>query len=277
MGKICNSHINPDNGQFIINDRTGESNINYQGMKMTIIKYNDARHIDVQFEDGYIAKEKDYKFFSSGNITNMNYPNIAFSNEEIVNLPNEEWRPVVGYERLYEVSNLGRVKTLPRMVWNHNGYYVRKPQLLTQRTNYKGYLVVSLTKEHSNDKSVFVHRIVAKAFIQNPKPNEYDQINHIDGIKTNNHVDNLEWCNNSINQIHAYTIGLNKHSDKAGKSKKPVAQIDINTGNIIQKFPSIADAARALNYKAPSQIGKVCNKQAYQAAGYNWKFIEEAI
>ena len=123
----------------------------------------------------------------------------AFSNEEI-------WRDIDGYEEVYRVSNFGRIKSLSRMIFNGKGYYLSKEKILKGSKNEKGYLQVELL-----GKPMLIHRIVATMFIDNPynKP----QVNHIDGDKTNNHVLNLEWCDNSENQIHAYKLGLSKRSD----------------------------------------------------------------
>jgi hypothetical protein len=111
----------------------------------------------------------------------------------------EEWRDVTGYEGLYQVSNLGRVKSFP-CPGNYGRSGIRTPI-----THYKGYkwLYLSKDKEKHNFK---IHRLVAMAFI--PNPNNYPQVNHKNGIKDDNYVENLEWCNNSQNIQHAYDTGL---------------------------------------------------------------------
>lgn len=114
----------------------------------------------------------------------------------------EEWKPVLGYEDLYEVSNLGRVRSLDRIerIPDKNGVYhdrVRKGMILKQ--NYDGrrnYLHVSL-RRNGNGVSRNVHRIVAQAFV--PNPNGYAEVNHKDEDKTNNSVENLEWCDHKYN------------------------------------------------------------------------------
>ena len=114
----------------------------------------------------------------------------------------EEWRDVRGYEGLYQVSNLGNVKSL--VGWNGHKYIQRelilKPSLTTT-----GYYKVSL-KKLKDRKEMRVHRLVAEAFIQNIESKPY--INHIDGNPLNNVVDNLEWCTQAENVRHAVRIGL---------------------------------------------------------------------
>ena len=108
----------------------------------------------------------------------------------------EEWRDVVGYEGLYQVSNLGRVKGVARKV-NRNGHMVSVPErLLNQSDNTNGYLRVSLSKGN-HVKQAFVHRLVAEAFVDNPKGCKY--IAHLDSDRHNNKPDNLVWCTQSEN------------------------------------------------------------------------------
>lgn len=105
----------------------------------------------------------------------------------------EEWRTVVGYEGLYEVSSYGRVRSLDRYVKSSYGAYrLHKGKVLSPGVRPDGYLVVSL-----QEKMFRVHRLVAGAFI--PNPDGLPAVNHIDEDKTNNRVDNLEWCDSKYN------------------------------------------------------------------------------
>lgn len=109
----------------------------------------------------------------------------------------EIWMPIVGYEGLYEVSNLGNVKTLARK----HRYGMKTDRILIPAVGTSGYYHVALTKDGVM-KTIRVHRIVALSFIPNPEGLEF--VNHKDCVKTNNVVDNLEWCDRSHNMTHAY-------------------------------------------------------------------------
>lgn len=118
----------------------------------------------------------------------------------IENLENEQWLPVVGFEDLYKVSNQGRVMSL------HKG-----ERILIQE-NKKGYMQVVLCRNGEHKKAI-VHRIVAQAFVANPEGKPF--INHINGIKNDNRIENLEWCTASENLYHAVRSGLKVSPTKA--------------------------------------------------------------
>lgn len=122
---------------------------------------------------------------------------------------NEIWKSIEGYEGLYEVSNFGRIKSLPRYVILGNGKMCERlidEKILEQKTTTKfGYKKVSLNK-NKKQKTFVIHRLVASAFI--PNPENKPQVNHKDGVKTNNNLENLEWVTASENQIHALKLGL---------------------------------------------------------------------
>lgn len=135
-------------------------------------------------------------------------------NENIkLNLPGEIWKPISN--TTYQVSNFGRVKS--------------KKKILSPWNDGVGYKKVSIHPE-----VLKVHRLVASAFIDNP--NNYRCVNHKDGDKSNNHVDNLEWCNHSQNRVHAIKTGLVKQGCDRSDSRLRLAQVislraDYNTGN----------------------------------------------
>lgn len=112
----------------------------------------------------------------------------------------EQWKPVVGYEGLYEVSNLGRVRSM-FSYYSRGGVCVK----ILKLTQSYGYLTCGLRK-HGVWKNFGVHRLVAEAFL--PNPEKYTQINHKNGLKYDNSVDNLEWCTQKQNVRHAISTGL---------------------------------------------------------------------
>jgi len=131
----------------------------------------------------------------------------------------EIWLPVSGYEEIYRVSNLGRVKSIDHFVLVSSGRNrIQKGRMIKADISSKGYTQVSLSKNKSKFHTG-VHRLVAIAFIENN--NDKPQVNHIDGNKQNNRVENLEWCTNQENQIHAVSNNLISHntSDKHHMSK----------------------------------------------------------
>lgn len=119
----------------------------------------------------------------------------------------EEWLPIKNYEGLYEVSNLGRIKNCNRSSKNKNGFRNIKERILKQgnyigKTN-RGYMMVTLSKNCIKETKQ-VHKLVAEAFIE--KITNKNCINHIDGNKQNNNINNLEWCTYKENTIHMFKL-----------------------------------------------------------------------
>lgn len=180
----------------------------------------------------------------------------------------EIWLPVVGYEGLYEVSNLGNVKTLG-MVVAHSDGRVRHCKGKLMKTSEcskrdeaeKGYLEVRLTNENKESKAHRVHRLVAEAFIENVDNKPI--VNHIDGDKHNNNVDNLEWATYSENNQHAYDNNLRTDN-------KQVVMYDCND-NIVKIFNSLHEAGRSVGCNHRN-IHLVCNGQRKTAGGFRWRY-----
>ena len=163
----------------------------------------------------------------------------------------EIWKDIPGYEGLYQVSNLGRVRRV-------DSGRILKPQKCTA-----GYLKISLSKK-SIEKQFLVHRIVAKVFIQNQfyKP----QVNHIDGDKTNNCVNNLEWCNNQENNIHSFRE-LGRKSNGWKKFARKVMCVETN-----KKYESVTIAANTVGVTHES-IRRAASNPKYTCKGYHWEFL----
>lgn len=168
-------------------------------------------------------------------------------------MKNEIWKDVPGYVGSYQVSNLGKIKSLSRF----NGRYSCKEQILKPRSDKKGYLRISLYK-NNKIKNFFVHRLVAMAFI--PNPDNLPQINHKNEIKTDNRVENLEWCSAY------YNMNFGKRPDLYSK---PIKQIK---GNIEIIYKSISEAERQTGVARSNIV--FCAKGGMKTAGKSvWKFI----
>ena len=123
---------------------------------------------------------------------------------------NEIWKPILGvksglYDGYYEVSNLGRVKMLPRLLNHNKGMRVSKEKIVTG-SNSHGYKIVSFKKDGIK-AVVAVHILVARAFIENPCPDKFKIVNHLNSDRADNRVENLEWCDHSRNAKHAIEAG----------------------------------------------------------------------
>lgn len=184
----------------------------------------------------------------------------------------EIWKDVKGYEGLYQVSNHGRVKSL-----NYN--HTKKEKVLVPLKHQNGYLFVNI-----NGKQQSIHRLIAKTFIPNQK--NKNQVNHIDGNKENNRIDNLEWCTAKENTRHAYKNGLiNLNTEKKKKSelininkateknKKRIIQCDL-CGNVINTFDSIVDASRSTKSNA-THISLCAKGKQNTCNGYIWRYVNE--
>lgn len=160
----------------------------------------------------------------------------------------EIWKDIEGYEGLYEVSNMGRVKSL-------NYRKTGKEKIMKGLDNGKGYLFVVLCKD-GKDKKYRINRLVAQAFLENP--DNLPEVNHKDKIRTNNNVDNLEWVSHEYNVEYSQAkavIGINKVS------------------GLIAEFPSLMEAERQTGI-ANSNICACLKGRKKSAGGYYWFYAD---
>ena len=183
-----------------------------------------------------------------------------FPEQNFVDLQGEFWENILGFERLYMISNFGRVKSLKRKYTDSIGITKNvREKYLTIFINSSGYPSCFLTK-NKKTKGFSIHRLVAQAFI--PNPENKPQVNHINGIRTDYTIENLEWCTARENVVHSYKV-LGKIHNMTGifnRGGKKVAQYDLD-GNLMQVFKSTMDAQRILNIPN-SRISFCCNHES---------------
>lgn len=177
----------------------------------------------------------------------------------------EIWKDIAGYEGKYQISNLGKVKSM-------NYRRTCKERILIPCKTANGYLQVRLSK-NCISKQHLIHRLIAQAFIENPE--NLPEVNHIDEDKTNNCVSNLEWCDRKYNNNYG------THNEKILKTKKLrncetaariVSQFTLD-GKFVNEYPSINAATRCTGINQ----GRICycckNMKRYKSAGgYIWKY-----
>lgn len=184
----------------------------------------------------------------------------------------EVWKDVRNYEGLYQVSNLGRVKVLSHKIKRGFCTCFCDEKVLKLSVKDNGYLFVRLSKGNKKTtKSFYVHRLVASAFIPNSNP-FYNQIDHIDGDKKNNVVDNLRWVNQSIN--------INNPITKAQNRKLVKIICYDKKGSFIRSFDSITQASKCLNIPISTIsyiISRKRNKVKNKGIKCGYKFVRNNI
>ena len=175
----------------------------------------------------------------------------------------EVWKDIPGYEGLYQVSNLGRVKSLERYKPNKQ-CVPEKIKTLSKKSN--GYLFLQLYKDNKA-KNRYIHRLVAEAFVENP--NGKETVNHINGNKHDNRAINLEWNTYTENNKHAYTTGLNDETHRRNrKGSTAVSQYDADM-NFIKTYPSMREAERQTGIDA--RCISIGIKKGWKYGGFVWK------
>ena len=210
----------------------------------------------------------------------------------------EKWKSVTGYEGLYEVSSLGRVKSLDKIITDKNGRSYRlKERILSPTFDAYGYLLVTLYK-NTKRRTYKVHRLVANEFVINDNPEEKNCVNHLDEDKTNNHADNLQWV--TIQENLEYGSGrlrqaeshkgwhpseeqleslrkTHKHCRLPDYAKEKAWEINkkkiicIETGEI---YDSLSTAAKMLGVKIAS-ICDVLHGRIMTCRGLHFKYLNE--
>lgn len=167
----------------------------------------------------------------------------------------EEWKDIEGYEGLYQVSNEGRVKSLG----NNKS---RKEKILKGVKNNMGYLQVQLWKD-GKPVMKYIHRLIAEAFLENPQ--NLQEVNHKNENKTNNCVENLEWCDKS------YNINFGTRNQRvAEKQSKRIDQIDPQTLEVIRQWASTNECGR--NGYNQGAVAACARGKLKQYKGYIWKY-----
>lgn len=184
----------------------------------------------------------------------------------------EEWKDIKEYEGIYQVSTLGRVRSLDRL--DFAGHQLTGA-LLSICVSKNGYSVITLSKKGVMTQ-FRVHRLVAKSFLDNSENKPF--VNHIDGNKQNNTLENLEWCTHQENMDHAYANGLVRNGDPMPGARRsaevrsvPLRATHKKTGEVLE-FKSITEAGRYLG-KSIQNISSAASGKIPSAYGYFWERV----
>lgn len=172
----------------------------------------------------------------------------------------EIWKDIKDYEGIYQISNFGRIKSL------HNKFGV-KQLIMKPHKKRNGYYQIRL-KNKGTQKDFCIHRLVAQAFI--PNPENKSQVNHINENKTDNRVENLEWCTQAYNNTYGTRIQRVKE-----KMSKPVYQYSLD-GKFIKKYNSLQEASK-INKCSMGNISQCCLGNYKQSHGFIWKYSESEV
>lgn len=219
---------------------------------MTIFVFGADRQESCPADKAKLRRFPLFLFLAQYNLSNM---------EEI-------WKDIEGYEGLYQVSNLGRVKSLERWRKGNTKPVLIKEKIKIPRDNGRGYFITFLYK-NNKQRNEYIHRLVAMAFI--PNPDNLPQVNHKDENKANNCVDNLEWCTCKYNNGYGTKrerLTLTNRNNK--KTSTPILQFDLD-GNFIKEWPSMREVSRS-GVARCENVYRACAGIYKQANGFIWRY-----
>lgn len=186
-----------------------------------------------------------------------------------ITLPGEEWRPVKNFEGKYMVSSFGRVAALSFPIEAGKLHYSRKQHLLSVHRYVNGYYGTALSVGKNHHKGIKIHRLVADAFI--PNPDNLPHINHKDEDKSNNRVENLEWCTVK------YNVNYGTGCQRSARTRiatlcncKRVAKLD-EDGNVLVEYNGLRYAAEDIGRDYSAITYSI--KHGTRCAGYHWRFL----
>lgn len=180
----------------------------------------------------------------------------------------EIWKDVPGYDGVYQVSSIGRVRSVTRVIKHGDHKRTSYGTILIQYVTVWGYMGIGFYKDRKR-KCHPIHRLVAIAFIPNPENKK--QVNHKNGIKTDNRIENLEWATPHENISHAFSNGLSFVKRGSGNHfAKAIVQYDLK-GNFVAKYGCAMDAYRKHGYHS-SNLSKACKKKIKTAYGFIWNY-----
>lgn len=189
----------------------------------------------------------------------------------------EIWKPIMGYEGLYEVSNLGRVKSLERVVKCGKATRIDSEVIKTLTPNKNGYIKVNLFKE-GKYKTCLVHRLVADTFLDNT--HNLPQVDHINGDRTDNRVINLRYTDKQSNQLNNITrkrMSLSHIGKPSNWHKKEKTKVQFNhNGEIIKIWNSTKDCKSIIGISRQT-INDCCKGRCNSAGGYQWQYLDDYL